>query len=88
MAVTFNPVIFKRRPVDDAICAGFKSGITKIWSQSHTNDPFSNATDNTTRHKDVLYHDEIWVVSRDKEWSWQTQSLVAKKRGKIWVCSV
>jgi hypothetical protein len=30
IAVTFNPVIFNRRPVDEAICGSFKISMAKI----------------------------------------------------------
>ena len=58
MAVTFSPVIFNKRPVDEAICESFKLGAAKICLWAQTNDPLSNATDDTTGNNDVLCHDD------------------------------
>jgi hypothetical protein len=60
-----------------------KWGISRIGLQAHTNDPLSDATDNTTRHKDVLCHDEIREPSQGKEWLWQTRSPVAAKKNSM-----
>jgi hypothetical protein len=58
MAVTFSPVIFKRRPVDEAICGSFKLGFAKIGLWAQTNDALSDTTDDTTGNNDVLCHDD------------------------------
>ena len=54
--VTFNPVIFNRRPVDEAICGCFKIRVAKIVYWAHTNDPLSDTTDDTTGNNDILCH--------------------------------
>jgi hypothetical protein len=58
MAVTFSPVIFNRRPVDEAICGGFKLRVVRIGLWAQTNDPLSDTTDDTTRNNNVLCHDD------------------------------
>jgi len=58
MAVTFNPVIFNRSPVDEAICESFKLRAAKICLLAQTNDSLSDTTDDTTGNNDVLCHDD------------------------------
>lgn len=78
MAVTFNPVIFNKRPVDEAICGSFKLIVTKKGLKAHTNDPLPNTTDDTTGNNNVLCHDDMARQGNVESGLWQTQRRVAK----------
>lgn len=68
MAVTFSPVIFNRRPVDEAICERFKSRAAKIYHEHKPMTPFPIPL--TTPPETMMYFVmTIEIAVQGREWS-------------------
>jgi hypothetical protein len=60
IAVTFNPVVFKRSPVEEA---GAPFNNEQLKNARHTNDALPDSTNDSSRDENVLHSERLrWVV--------------------------